>query len=95
MDAAGVMGLDVGKDQFKFNKLRKRLKGQVGKAIGDFNLREPDDRVMVCLCGGKDSYAMLDLLLALRCTAPIDFDLVAVTLGQKNHTILQVCSLTV
>ncbi len=78
------MGLDVQKDRFKFNKLRKRLSRQVGKAIGNFNLIEPDDKVLVCLSGAKDSYAMLDLLLALRCTAPINFDLVAVTQDQKQ-----------
>ena len=56
----------------------------MGKAIGDFNLIEQDDRVMVCISGGKDSHVMLELLIALRESAPIDFEIVAVTLDQKQ-----------
>ena len=75
---------DGRKGRLEFNKLRKRLRRQVGKAIADFNLIEPDDRVMVCVSGGKDSHAMLELLIALRDSAPVSFEVVAVTLDQKQ-----------
>ena len=77
-------GKDPRKDRLEFNKLRKRLRRQAGKAIADFSMIEPDDRVMVCISGGKDSYAMLELLMALRDSAPIDFEIIAVTLDQKQ-----------
>ena len=77
-------GRDTRKDRLEFNKLRKRLRRQVGKAIADFNLIEPGDRVMVCVSGGKDSHAMLELLIALRDSAPVSFEVVAVTLDQKQ-----------
>lgn len=72
------------KQRLEFNKLQKRLRRQVGSAIADYQMIEEGDRVMVCLSGGKDSYGMLDILLGLQKTAPVNFELVAVNMDQKQ-----------
>lgn len=71
-------------EKFEFNKLQKRLRAGVGRAIADFNMIEAGDRVMVCLSGGKDSFTMLHILMSLQKSAPIDFDIVAVNMDQKQ-----------
>ena len=82
---AGSAGChDPRKAGYEANKLRKRLRRQVGEAIGAYGLIAPHDRVMVCVSGGKDSYGLLDLLTTLRERAPLDFEIVAVNLDQKQ-----------
>ena len=66
------------------NKLQKRIRRLAGEAITDFNMIEDGDKVMVCLSGGKDSYTMLDVLLYLQKVAPIQFEIVAVNMDQKQ-----------
>ncbi|EJO5753556.1 tRNA 2-thiocytidine(32) synthetase TtcA [Salmonella enterica] len=75
---------EANREKLEFNKLRKRIRKNVGNAISDYNMIEEGDVVMACLSGGKDSFAMLDILIHLKKTAPIKFEVIAVNLDQKQ-----------
>ena len=82
--AVHAVRIDKRKSDYEAGKLAKRIRRQVGEAIADYAMIGEGDRVMVCLSGGKDSHALLDVLLSLREKSPVGFNLIAVNLDQKQ-----------